>query len=90
MDPITQALLAVTAADDGDTTAAQAHITEAHLHARRAARRQRQIVEIAALVVAGARARAAGLVLEHTTEFPTDVDLLAGVADATTPSPPGG
>jgi len=85
MHPITQALLAVMAADDGDTAAAQAHVAKAQRHARRAARRDRQVVEIAALVVAGNRARAAGLALEHTAEFPDDADLVARVAAATRP-----
>ena len=83
MHPITQALLAVMAADEGDTAVATAHITAAQRHARQAARRDRQIVEIAALVVAGDRARAAGLALEHTAQFPEDVDVLERVADST-------
>ena len=83
MHPITQALLAIMAADDGDAVAAQAHVTTAQRHARTTARRDRQIVEIAALVVAGSRTRAAGLALEHTAEFPEDVDLLVRVADGT-------
>lgn len=81
MHTITQALLAVMAADHGDTPAAEAHVASAQRHARTTARRERQIVEIAALVVAGDRGRAAGLVLEHTAEFPDDVALLARVAD---------
>ena len=85
MHPITQALLALMAADDGDTAAARAHVATAQRHARRTARRDRQIVEIAALVVAGNRARAAGLALEHTAEFPDDADLLARVSAATRP-----
>jgi hypothetical protein len=79
MHPITQALQALDAADHGDTRAAEAHVASAQQHARRAARRDRQIVEIAALVVAGDRRRAAGLALEHTAEFPDDVELLARV-----------
>jgi hypothetical protein len=43
------------------------------------ARRYRQVVEIAALVVAGDRERAAGLALEHAAEFPGDGELLAHV-----------
>jgi hypothetical protein len=83
MHPITQALLAVMAADEGDTAAAAAHIAAAQRHARQAARRDRQIVEIAALVVAGDHARAAGLALEHAAQFPEDVAVLERVADAT-------
>lgn len=82
MDAIAHALLAVVAADDGDTPAAHAHIANAQRHARSTARRDRQIVEIATLVVAGDRARAAGLAVEHTAVFAEDVDLLARVAGA--------
>jgi hypothetical protein len=77
------ALLAVMAAGTGDDPVAAGHIAEAKRHARTAARRERQIVEIAALVVAGDRGRAAGLALEHAAEFPDDADLVARVAPAT-------
>src|SRR5690606_5397 len=50
MDPISHALLALMAAGDGDTAAAEAHLTTAQREARTSARRDRQIVEIAALV----------------------------------------
>ena len=43
-------------------------------------RRERQVVLIAALSVAGDTGRAAGLVLEHAAEFPDDADLMAHVA----------
>ncbi len=43
-------------------------------------RRERQVVQIAALTVAGDVARAAGLRLEHAAEFPDDVGLLAQVS----------
>ena len=76
MNAIEHALLAVMAAHGGDATAARDHIACAQRDARATARRQRQIVEIAALIVAGDRARAAGLTLEHTSEFPGDADLL--------------
>jgi hypothetical protein len=81
-DAIAQALLAVAAGDDGDAPAAQAHLAAAQRDARRTARRDRQIVEIAALVIAGRQVRAAGLALEHAAEFPEDVELLADVTDA--------
>jgi len=55
--------------------------TNADLNARRTARRDRQIAEIAALIAEGHAARAAGLALEHTAEFPDDADLLALVGD---------
>jgi hypothetical protein len=79
MDPIAHARLALMAADDGDIPAAQAHLSDAQGRARATARRDRQVVEIAALVVAGRRERATGLALVHTSEFPADVDLLAPV-----------
>jgi hypothetical protein len=77
MNAIAHALLAVMAADDGDPAAARAHIAQAQLHARTTARRHRQVVEIAALVVGESRERASGLALVHTAEFPDDSDLLA-------------
>ena len=80
MSAIEHALLAVLAADGGDTVTAQQHIARAQHRTRMTARRERQVVEIAALVVAGHRARAAGLALEHTVEFPGDAELLARVA----------
>ncbi|MEY2569808.1 MAG: hypothetical protein QOE63_158 [Acidimicrobiaceae bacterium] len=82
MNAIANALLAVMAAEAGDAATARGHISCAQREARTTARRDRQIVEIAALVVAGDRARAAGLALEHTAEFPDDADLLARVARA--------
>lgn len=81
MDPISHALLALMAAGNGDTATAQAHVATAQRHARTSARRDRQIVEIAALVVAGNRARAADLAFVHTAEFPADLALLARVAE---------
>ena len=79
MDPNTQALPALLAADAGHTADAQADAGSARRRSRRAARRHRQIAEIAALVVADNLARAAGLGLEHTAEFPEDADLVARV-----------
>ncbi len=79
MNPIDHALLAVLASDAGDTTDAQEHLGAARVQARVTARRDRQVVEIAALVVAGARDRAEGLALVHTAEFPHDRELLARV-----------
>jgi hypothetical protein len=87
MDPIARALLAVQTAQDGDTAAAHAHIATAQRHVRGTARRDRQLVEMAALVVAGSRARAAGLAWEHTAEFPADVAILGHIADANTRDP---
>ncbi len=77
---IEYALLAVMAADAGDEVTAAGNISRAIQEARATARRERQVVEIAALVVAGELDRALGLALEHTAEFPEDVELLARVA----------
>lgn len=82
MNATEYALLAVLAADSGDTTTALAHISRAQRLARMTARRERQIVQIAALVVAGRWERAAGLSLEHAAEFPDDAELLARIARA--------
>jgi hypothetical protein len=83
MNAIEHALLAVVAANDGDEIVARAHICRAQQHARANARRERQIVEIAALVVANNDQRAAGLGLEHAVEFPEDADLLTRMTEAT-------
>lgn len=80
MSAVEHALLAVIAAGDGDEATADRHIAWAKQQSRANARRERQVVEIAALTVAGDTARAAGLALEHTVEFPDDTDLLARVA----------
>jgi hypothetical protein len=77
---IEQALLAVMAAGNGDRDEARLHISRAQGHARATARRERQIVEIAALVVANDEERAAGLALEHTAEFHGDADLMAHIS----------
>jgi len=77
---IEHALLAVLAARGGDDRTAAAHIDDARRHTSGAARRERHVVEIAALVVAGELGRAAGLALEHESEFPEDTALLARIA----------
>src|SRR4051794_5498426 len=77
MDPIDDALLAVMAAIAGDAGGAHRHLDAARQSSQSAARRHRQVVEIAALVVAGACDRAEGLALVHTAEFPHDTELLA-------------
>ena len=69
----------VLAAGGGDCATAHGHIARAQRQSRMTARRERQVVEIAALVVAGDRERAAGLALEHLAEFPDDAELLAHV-----------
>jgi hypothetical protein len=80
MSAVELALLAVVAARGGDRVTAADHISDAQQQTRATARRERQVVEIAALVVAGHRARAEGLALEHVAEFPGDAELLARVA----------
>jgi len=80
MSAIEHALLAVLAADDGDTTTAHGHIARAKQQTRTTARREHQVVEIFALAVNGDVMRAAGLALEHIREFTTDAELLARLA----------
>ena len=80
MSAVEHALLAVMAADSGDTSIAQGHISRARQQTRTTARRERQVVEIATLVVVGDSSRAAGLALEHLKEFPADAELLDRVA----------
>jgi hypothetical protein len=89
---IEQALLAVLAARGGDKVTAADHISRAQQETRATARRERQLVEIAALVVTGHIDRAGGLALEHVVEFPDDAELLArvsptGTAEPATPPP---
>jgi hypothetical protein len=79
MDPIDDALLAVLATIAGDTTDAHRHLDAARQHSRSAARRHRQIVEIATLVIGECRERAEGLAQIHTAEFPQDAELLARI-----------
>jgi len=81
---IEHALLAVLAARRGDDITAADHIAHAQQQTRATARRERQLVEIAALVVTGDVDRAGGLALEHIVEHPDDAELLACV------SPTGG
>jgi len=85
LETTTHALLAVLAQDGGDADAARAHLAEAERRSRSTARRERQIVEIAGLVVAGRLARATDLALIHTAEYPDDVALLAPVTDRRQP-----
>lgn len=76
MSATEHALLAVLALDAGNSETAQQHISLAQRATRAKARRDRQVVEIASLVVRGDRMRAAGLALEHAVEFPDDAPLL--------------
>jgi hypothetical protein len=77
VNAIDHVLLAVIAARGGDNVTAHDHISRAQQQTRTTARRERQVVEIAALVVAGDHSRATGLALEHTAQFPGDAELLA-------------
>jgi hypothetical protein len=83
MSAIEHALLGVMAANGGDTTTALEELSRAQRLARTTARRERQIVQIATLVITGGSERAAGLALEHAAEFPDDAELLARVSGAT-------
>jgi hypothetical protein len=82
---IEQALRALTAATGGQVYEAQDHIAGAQRLARSTARRERQVVEIAALIVAGDTERAAGLALEHAAQFPGDADLMARISATSAP-----
>jgi hypothetical protein len=75
-DPIAAALLAVAANGAGDTVTAQQLLRTAKQQSQSAVRRQRQVLEIARLVVDGATERAAGLALEHAAQFPEDAEML--------------
>ena len=79
MNAIDAALLAVEAAHDGEQATALEHLAQAQRQARTAPRRERQIVQIAALVVSGEHRRAAGLTLEHLAEFAEDAERLSCV-----------
>ena len=85
---IEHALLAVLAARAGDKDTAADHIAHAQQQTRTTARRERQLVEIAALVVTCDLDRAGGLALEHVVHFPDDAELLARVSPDSTPALP--
>jgi len=80
MDPIADALLAVLASNAGETTDAHNNLDAARRHSQTSARRHRQVMEIAGLIVSGSRERAEGLALLHVAEFPDDAELLARMA----------
>ena len=79
MNAIANALLAVMAADAGDTAGAREHLSTAQAQSRATARRRRQVVEIAGLIVTGDQPRAVGLALIHVSEFPGDRELLTRI-----------
>jgi hypothetical protein len=79
MNAVEHALLALVAARGGDAAAAQDHLARARGETQATARRHRQIVEIATLIVAGNTGRAGGLAVVHTSEFPEDARLLEHV-----------
>jgi len=76
-DAVTHALLAVEAARAANPAAARAQIDDARRCARAAARRERQVVEIAALIVDHGVERASGLAAIHAAEFRQDAELLS-------------
>ena len=80
MTAIEQALLALMAAAGGDADDCPRTHRPRPAPRPRSARRERQIVQIAALVIAGRRERAEGLSREHSVEFPGDTELLAHVS----------
>ena len=83
MNPIAEALLAVTANQAGNTADARQHLEAARRGAQTCARRHRQVVEIAGLLVTSADERADGLVLVHIAEFPEDAELLTRMTGGT-------
>jgi hypothetical protein len=85
MNAVTYALLAVIARSAGDQPGAEAHLRAAQRHSRAMARRERQLVEIASLLVDGQNDRARGLTFEHGSEFPEDTVLLESLLE-----PPSG
>ena len=60
----------------GDHAGAVDHLERARAASRVRARRERQVVEIAAAIIEGAIARAVGLAVEHRHDFPDDAPLL--------------
>jgi hypothetical protein len=86
MNPIDDALLAVLASSAGDTTQARHHLEVARQSSQVAARRHRQVVEIAGLVVGGCPGRAEGLALLHVADFPEDRALLARITGHAPPT----
>jgi len=72
MDAGTHALYALVAARAGDRDRAHAHLERARTTGRQAARRDRQLVEIVSLVIAGHHDRAHDLTCEHEAQFPDD------------------
>jgi hypothetical protein len=85
---VEHALLAVLAARGGDVDTAADHMGRARTQTGATARRERQLVEIAGLIVTGDRRRAAGLALEHVVAFPEDAELLARVSATGGNEPP--
>jgi hypothetical protein len=77
--PTDAAHRAVVSARRGDVTGAAEHLRRARALGRSRTRRDRQLLQIAALIVAGDMQRAAGLALEHVAAFPHDADVAAGL-----------
>jgi len=85
VNAVTYALLAVIASTAGDAPGAGEHLRAAQRLSRATARRERQLVEIASLIVEGQVRRARDLSFEHTSEFPQDEHLLASLLDPSSP-----
>ena len=79
MNAVAYALLAVIASEAGDRSGAERHLHAARRLTSATARRERQLVEIATLVVTGQQDRARGLSYEHRAEFAEDADLLGSL-----------
>ena len=69
---------AVASARAGDVAEAAEQIRRAQAAGQSSTRRDRQLLEIAALIIVGNTQRAAGLALEHAAAFPADADLAGG------------
>jgi hypothetical protein len=73
--PTDAAHRAVVSARRADVAWAAEHLRRARAAGRSRTRRDRQLLQIAALIVEGDMQRAAGLVLEHVAAFPHDAEL---------------
>jgi hypothetical protein len=76
-DAIHHVRLAVRAAAAGDGHTASDHLLAARRQARTTTRRERQVIEIAAALIAGDGERATGLRYEHLHDFADDGSILA-------------
>jgi hypothetical protein len=86
MSAVVHAVLAVAAKHAGDVDAAEEHLDCARRLSTAMARRERQLVELAALIVDDEWDRACDLSFEHGAQFADDRDLLAGLLGRHAPS----